>query len=184
MVVVVIIGITAALAGPAVARSVAISRADRANHDMIRLVRFARSQAIAYGRAYLSRFVTTGNGRAELWEGTTSACRLENWTNITATGGCSSATAGAGPTNCSDFVDSADYDYGYHHVTFASVRGVDLCFQSSGDALTRPSGGAGAFGAPLNGVVTITTTRFEGGVTPDPQRGVVIPAGGAPRTLR
>src|SRR4249920_3984113 len=80
MIVVAIIGITCALAAPGISRAMAISRTDRANHDMVRLMRFARSQSIAFGRTYLVLMVTTSGGRAELWEGTTSACRLENWT--------------------------------------------------------------------------------------------------------
>jgi prepilin-type N-terminal cleavage/methylation domain-containing protein len=183
MVVVTIIGVVTALAAPAISRAMAISRADRANHDVVRLMRFARSQSIAYGRAYLLHTVSGGNGRLELWEGTTSACRLENWVAIMASGTCDSSATPSG--NCADFVDSAAYDTGYHAVSFASIGSVDVCFQPNGDALTRVSGSTGAFSVPASGLVQIVTTRLEGSTTAgDPARGAILPVGGAPRVMR
>jgi prepilin-type N-terminal cleavage/methylation domain-containing protein len=183
MIVVAIIAITAALAGPAIARAMHISRTDRANHDLIRLIRFARSQSIAFGRTYLVHFANTGDGRFELWEGTTSACRHENWTTIMAAGGCSSAGGIVVPGNCIDDVDSATYTINTQRVVYSSPASIDICFQPSGDAFVRPSAG-GAWTTPPTGVVTFLTTRYEGAVAPDPQRGVIIPLGGAPRALR
>ncbi|MFO0683926.1 MAG: prepilin-type N-terminal cleavage/methylation domain-containing protein [Sandaracinus sp.] len=182
MIVVTIIAISAALAAPAIGRAMAISRADRATHDLLRIVRNARSLSLTYGRAYLLRFNSTGDGRAELWQGTTSACRLENWTNIVAAGNCQAP--GAPSDNCVDYVDSASYDGGYHHVRLTSVAGVDVCFQPNGDALTRPTGGAGVWVVPPNGVVNFQVDRMEATTTPDPVRGVVLPFGAAPRRLR
>ncbi len=183
MIVVAIIGIVTALAAPAITRAMAISRADRANHDIVRLMRFARSQSIAYGRAYLIRMSTTGQGRAELWEGITSACRLDNWATITAAGTCSSPAAPSG--NCVDYVDSVQYDAGYHSVRFTSVGGLDICFQPNGEALTRGTGSANPFVVPANGIVQITTLRLElGADAMDPVRAAIMPIGGAPRVYR
>lgn len=181
MIVVAIIGITAALAAPAMIRAAAISRADRANHDVLRIARHARSQAMAFGRAYLLHVDTSGAGRVELWQGTTSACRLENWANIRVAGNC--APPGAPDGNCLDYVDSASYTTTLHSVSISS-GGVDLCFQPNGDLLTIGSSGGGAFALPVNGFVQITTQRLESGAPVDPPRGAIIPIGAAPRALR
>jgi prepilin-type N-terminal cleavage/methylation domain-containing protein len=183
MIVVAIIGITAALAAPAIARAVAQARADRANHSLMRVIRFGRSQAMAYGRTYLLRMAASGTvTRAELWEGTTSACRLEAWNTVTASGNCSSPSFPSG--NCVDYVDSSDFTSGINSVQFADGA-LDLCFQPNGDMLTRTTGGLGAFGYPANGAVQFTTTRLEYGTSAgDPPRGVIVPIFGAPRGLR
>ena len=182
MIVVAIIGITAALAAPAIMNAMAISRADRANHDMIRLVRHARSQSMAFGRTYLLHMVTTGNGRAELWQGTTSVCRMENWATIMATGPCAAPAVPGG--NCVDYVDATMYDSGVHQVRFTSVGSVDLCFQPNGEAVQRASSSTGAFTLPVTGFAQINTERLEGGSAIPPNRGVIIHVGAAPRALR
>lgn len=181
MIVVAIIGITAALAAPAMVRGMAISRADRANHDVLRIVRYARSQAMAYGRTYLLHDDTTGTGRLELWQGTTSACRLDNWTVLRSMGNCASPGTPSG--NCVDYVDTAMYAGGVHTVS-VDTGGVDLCFQPNGDMLTRGSGSGAPFTVPAAGFVQITTLRLESGVSVDPPRGAIVPVGGAPRGLR
>ncbi len=183
MVVVAIIAITTALAAPAIARAVAISRADHANHDLMRVVRFGRSQAMAFGRTYLMRMVSAaGVTRAELWQGTTSACRLEQWNTITASGPCASPSFPGG--NCVDYVESTAYSVASHGVQFDDGN-LELCFQPNGEMLTRPTGGAGAFAFPVTGAVQLTTTRLENGSSAgDPPRGVIVPISGAPRGLR
>jgi prepilin-type N-terminal cleavage/methylation domain-containing protein len=182
MIVVAIIGITCALAAPGISRAMAISRTDRANHDMVRLMRFARSQSIAFGRTYLVHMVTTSGGRAELWEGTTSACRLENWPAIMV-GTCASPAIPSG--NCIDYVDAQMYTSAYHGVQITSVAGVDLCFQPNGEALVRASGGGGLFTYAANGATEFDVIRLEGGLTAgDPVRGALVPISGAPRVLR
>lgn len=183
MVVVAIIAITTALAAPAISRAVAISRADRANHDLMRVVRFGRSQAMAFGRTYLLRMVSSaGLTRAELWQGTTSACRLEQWGTITATGPCAAPSFPGG--NCVDYVESSSYAAGPHDVQFAN-GGLELCFQPNGEMLTRVSGSGTAFTFPASGAVQFTTTRLENGSPAgDPPRGVIVPISGAPRGLR
>jgi prepilin-type N-terminal cleavage/methylation domain-containing protein len=185
MIVVAIIGITAALAAPGIVRAMAISRADRANHDVLRIVRYARSQAMAFGRSYMIHYDNGTDGRLELWQGTTSACRLEDWSLIRAAGNCSSPNAPSG--NCVDYVDTATYDSGYHHVS-VTTGDLDLCFQPNGDLLTRAAGSTGAWALPAPGFVQINTYRLEGtgGVATgvDPPRGAIIPVGGAPRGLR
>jgi len=181
MIVVAIVGITTALAAPAMVRAMAISRANRANHDLLRVVRFARSQSMAFGRSYLMHVITSGTTtRAEIWEGTTSACRLEDWSTIMSQGSCGTTN----PGNCVDVVDSTMYASSGHSVQFAD-GGVDLCFQSNGEMLTRTSTSSGPFAYPTAGYIQFTTTRLENGSSAgDPLRGVIIPIGGAPRALR
>lgn len=184
MIVVTIIAVSAALAAPAITQAMSIARADRANHDVVRLVRQARSEAMAYGRAYLVHLDTTGNGRVELWRGASSACRLENWTTTMGAGPCASPSTPGG--NCVDYVDSLLYTVGGDGVTL-SMPGTryDICFSPNGDALVRAPGTTGAFIDPPQGSVEIDTTRFDSvGGTPDPQRGCLIPTAGAPRVLR
>jgi prepilin-type N-terminal cleavage/methylation domain-containing protein len=196
MIVVAIIAIAAALAAPSITRAMAISRADRANHDMARLVRFARSQSMALGRAYLVHMSTSGNGRAELWQGVTNACRLDDWAGIMTTGGSSCSAPGEPLGNCIDYVDSVSYSLSIYQVQFAScspvnagdvcpAAAIDLCFQPNGEMYTRPSAGAGAWTIPAAGLAQITTTRTDyGSASADPLRAALIPVGGAPRLLR
>ena len=103
MVVVAIIGITAAIAAPTIGRAIAASRADRATHDIIRIGRRARSEAIAFGRAYLMRMTTTGTGGVQLWRGRSSLCR-QDWTTIVTSGNC--VLPGAADGNCVDYTDA------------------------------------------------------------------------------
>jgi prepilin-type N-terminal cleavage/methylation domain-containing protein len=184
MIVVTIIAVSAALAAPAITQAMSIARADRANHDVVRLVRQGRSEAMAYGRAYLLHVDRTGNGRVELWRGASSACRLENWGTTMGAGPCASPATPGG--NCVDYVDSLLYVVGGDGVTF-SMPGTlyDVCFQPNGDALVRTPGATGPFMDPPLGSIEIDTTRFDSvGGTPDPQRGCLIPSAGAPRVLR
>lgn len=183
MIVVVIIGISAAIAAPAITRAMAISRADRANHDVLRVMRFARAQSIAYGRSFLVHFVGAGRGRIELWQGTSSACRLENWSVVMGTGTCAAPSFPSG--NCVDYVDSASYDALLHHSVSFDSAATDVCFQPNGEALTRPSANlTGPFAYPVTGAFLITTNRLEDGVAILPSRGAIVPISGAPRSMR
>lgn len=182
MIVVAIIGITAAIAAPAIGRAIASSRADRAAHDIIRLGRRARAEAIADGRAYLLRMSTTGTGGVELWRGATTLCR-QDWAAITSAGNCILPAAPDG--NCADYMNSSTYAGDPYLLTIsqAQLPLVDLCFQSNGEMMVRPTGSSGAFVTPPTGLVTITVSLSSPeGV--DPLRGAVFPAAGAPRSLR
>jgi prepilin-type N-terminal cleavage/methylation domain-containing protein len=182
MIVVAIIGITAAIAAPAIGRAIASSRADRAVHDIIRIGRRGRSESIAYGRAYLLRVTTTGTGGVQLWRGSSSLCR-QDWATIVSAGNCVSPAAPDG--NCVDYMDAGMYVADPFVLTIAQpvTPAVELCFQSNGETVTRASGSAGAFAPPPNGLVVITAALSspEGA---DPLRGAVFPAAGAPRIQR
>jgi prepilin-type N-terminal cleavage/methylation domain-containing protein len=182
MVVVAIIGVTAAIAAPTINRAIASSRADRATHDIVRLGRRARSEAVAFGRAYLLRMSTLGDGGVELWRGRTSLCR-QDWSVITSTGTCSPTAAPDG--NCVDYSYPSMYAAPPWtlRISQQALPVADLCFTPNGEMVTRPSGSSGAFGSPALGAVTITValSSAEGA---DPLRGAVFPVAGAPRTLR
>ncbi len=181
MIVVAIIGITAAIAAPAIGRAIASSRADRSVHDIIRIGRRGRSEAIAYGRAYLLRMTTAGDGGAQLWRGRTSLCR-QDWTTITGAGNCAPPLAADG--NCADYVDSSTYATTPYVLTISQTTALqELCFMPNGDTVVRPNGSAGAFVTPANGLVTITAA-LSSPTGADPIRGAVFPSAGAPRTLR
>lgn len=182
MIVVAIVGISAAIAAPAITRAMAISRADRANHDLLRVLRFGRSQSMAFGRSFLVHFSSAGHGRIELWQGTTSACRLENWATIMGTGSCAAPAYPSG--NCVDYVDSVNYDTVLHHAVSFDAANVDVCFQPNGEALTRASSSTGPFAYPVTGAYQITTNRLEDGVAILPSRGAIVPISGSPRSVR
>ncbi len=182
MIVVAIIGITAAIAAPAIGRSIASSRADRSVHDIIRLGRRARSASISEGRAYLLRMTTASGGGVQLWRGTTSLCR-QDWTAITAAGNC--VTPNAPDGNCADYMAAQMYVAAPYVLTISQTAAPlqDLCFQSTGEMLVRSTTSTGAFVAPAAGMITITASlAHPEGL--DPLRGAVFPAAGAPRSMR
>ena len=181
MIVVAIIGITAAIAAPAIGRAIASSRADRATHDIIRIGRRARSEAIAYGRAYLMRMSATGTC-IQLWRGRTSLCR-QDWSAITSAGNCQVPDAPDG--NCADYLDAAMYSDSPYVLTLSQTVAPlqELCFLPGGDMVVRPNATAGAFSPPATGVITFTAALSSPDGA-DPLRGAVFPAAGAPRTMR
>src|SRR5690606_31833563 len=69
MVVVAIIGLSAAIAAPAISNAMANRRANEAQHALVRLGARARSEAMAYGRAHVLVYQAGANGSAQLWRG-------------------------------------------------------------------------------------------------------------------
>ena len=189
MIVVAIIGITAAIAAPTIGRALASSRADRATHDIVRIGRRARGEAVAYGRAYLMRVTTAGGGGVQLWRGGTSLC-LQNWVAITGAGNCIGPGAPSG--NCVDYMQADMYVGPGWTLQIGQIQSpttptasalMETCFTPSGEMFQRPNGTAGAFSVPPTGLVTysVALSSADGA---DPLRGAVFPSAAAPRVMR
>lgn len=108
MIVVSIIGISAAAAAPAFSRAMAENRASQAVRELVRMGRRARSETAAYLRAHLVWIQPAANGgTVSLIRGRTNSCLLENWNNLfTTTGPCGGAGAA-----CLETVSFADEQY-------------------------------------------------------------------------
>lgn len=91
MVVVSIIGLSAALAMPAVTAGLVRNRHSRAIKSIISTAREAHQQALGNADVYLLHISTAsgdngGFGRVEVWQGTDGRCNAVPWVNIMAVG--------------------------------------------------------------------------------------------------
>jgi len=194
LIVVAIIGISAALAAPAVHSAMVERRTGEAGHDLVRLSRQARSEAIAYGRAHLVRYTaasTSGSrGRFELWRGISTGCNTNDWPTIMAFGACDEAD-----TMCVDFLDLSGslFAIGSSYVTVSAASGMtafDMCYEPSGvmryrrgttgrfTDLNQPAG----LGSATGGFV-FNVQRYDSGTAEGVTRRVVLPLSGNPRIL-
>ena len=107
--VVAIIGLSAAIAAPAVSNAMANRRANEAQHALVRLGARARSEAMAYGRAHVLVYQPDENGRVELWRGRANLCNANAWATIMA-GDCASSPS------CVDAIRMATYRMGSNEV--------------------------------------------------------------------
>ncbi len=176
--VVVIVGVSAAMVAPAMMRTMGISRANRCLYDAARMFRTARSNAIGTGRAHLVTFGNTpGDAQVNVYVGDSSSCARSQWAAITT----------ADPT---DRVWEANYTTGGHGVGFAlrpaaggGVAPDQVCFEPQGDRYQR-TGGAGAW-TRGNGTLVFSIDRLENGASAgDPLRQIVLPQFGTPRVVR
>lgn len=179
MIVVAIVGISAALAAPALSTAMADRRAGDATHSLVRIGARARSEAMVLGRAHVLAFDAADNGRAHLWRGRTNLCNFNPWATLTA-GSCD------GNPSCVDALDMATYDHGHHQVRMQLVSTTPwLCFQPDGEVLF--SVGATSRFNPLalgqQGVL-VNIDRLAGGSAAGVRRQVVFPLGGSPRIVR
>lgn len=177
MIVVVLIGISAAMVAPTMMRSMAISRATRCQHDFARMLRGARSEAIGTGRAQLVDIVYSATDvQMFVYTGDSSSCLRAAWPGI------------AGVMAPRDRVWQSDYDSGNTGVivTVAATgfpQPRQICFEPDGDRFTRPNA-VGVFTRDP-GVVTITLARHESGLTGiDVPRRIIVPQFGTPRVVR
>ena len=179
MIVVVIIGISAALLAPAMSRSMSINRTNRCQYDVARLFRAARANAIGTGRAHLVHAnVAASDYRLETYVGDSSSCARSNW------------ALNAGPAAVpvdevreTTYTTSSDgVRLGYQaRLGFAAPRQV--CFEPQGDRYERP-GETGAFTLGPN-TLLFTIDRLEAGsLAGDPQRSVLLPQFGTARVFR
>lgn len=179
LIVIAVIGITAALAAPALGVAMADRRAGDATHALVRIGARARSESMVLGRAHVLAFDGAGNGRVQLWRGRSNLCNANNWATIIA-GAC------AGNLNCLEALDMTSYDHGHHQVRMQLVGAPNLlCFQPDGEVLF--SAGTAARFNPLAGAaegVQFNIDRLEGGSPAGVRRQVVFPLGGSPRIVR
>lgn len=178
MVVVAIIGLSAAIAAPAISNAMANRRANEAQHALVRLGARARSEAMAYGRAHVLVYQAGANGSAQLWRGRSNLCNGNAWATIM-TGDC------ANSTSCVDALAMVAYDVGSHEVRMTMGTPQWLCFQPDGEMLVSSGAGA-AFAPPGPGVegVTFTFQHFVNGTSDGTTRRVVFPFGATPRIAR
>ncbi|MFO0715042.1 MAG: hypothetical protein U0353_34710 [Sandaracinus sp.] len=179
MIVVVIVGISAALVAPAMMRAMAINRTNRCQYDAARMFRSARASAIGTGRAHLVHMTpTSGDVRLDVYIGDSSSCARSGWTQIV--GGAMAPV---------DRLWETDYTAGGHGVglTFRNVGGgpapQQVCFEPQGDRLTR-TGTTGQFTRAATTVLFVITRLENGSNTGDPERQILLPQFGTPRVLR
>ena len=188
LVVVAIIGISAALAAPALSDAMANRRTSEASHALVRVGARARSEAMAYGRAHVLVFSQTStgspatNGSVQLWRGRSNLCNANAWPTIMA-GACSTSAS------CLETLDMGRYNHGTNQVrmTLAGATGAWLCFQPDGEVLIA-SGAGERFMPSMGGVTgdgaTFTLQRLVNGADDGSTRQVVFPFGGTPRIAR
>jgi len=184
LVVVSIIAITAALAAPALSRSMAVRRANESTHDVVRMGALARSEAMMYGRAHLLLFQSDGDGVLTVWRGRSDRCNGNLWFGGTIVDALCTRERG-----CVERLSLQDrYNMGSHHVELASTDGVvGLCYQPNGELYTTTSASNFSFTNVTGGRtgVRFSLTRFENGSNAnDVVRSVVFPYGGPPRIQR
>lgn len=186
MVVVAIIGMSAAIAAPALMEAMANRRAGEATQMLVRVGARARAEAAAFGRAHLLVYsdASTGTGgtygSVQLWRGRVDRCTANDWPTIVG------ASCGSDP-NCIDMVDMGSYAYPTHRVQMrmdGASTGA-LCFEPNGEMYFQS--GAGLFTTtPPAGTdgVAFTFTQLNGASPVGVQRHVVFPFGGTPRIAR
>lgn len=183
MIVIVIVGISAALLAPAMTRSMAINRVNRCQYDAARMFRAARANAIGTGRAHLVNVTNTpGDFRLDVYMGDSSSCARSQW---------SGANAIVDPlTTPVDHLYETEYTTPGHGVRLAfqapvggGARPQQICFEPQGDRYHRP----GTVGVFTRGGATLTFTivRLENGAdSGDPERRIILPQYGTPRVHR
>ena len=190
LVVVTIIGVTAALAGPAIHGAIAERRSSDAARTFVLLSRRARAEAAAYGRAHVLRWVGGGDPGFQVFRGMASSCNATGnpWdATIINAGNCRSAT----PRFCIDSMQASDFESavgGATTVNITSTEGlglVDICYEPNGRALWRNAAG-NAFTSinTVNGGFRFSFQRREDGVPIGMTRNVVLPLGSDARIVR
>ena len=178
MIVVVIVGITAALVAPAVMRTMGIARANRCQYDAARLFRAARTNAIGTGRAHLVQLVpVAGSVELRTYIGDSSSCSRSSWGGI------------VGTDAPIDYIAQVNYTANPHGVLMRYLPGAggvvpaNICFDPQGERWHQSGAGSPFTRGPATLIFAID--RLEGGsMAGDPQRQVIKPHFGAARVLR
>jgi len=177
MVVVVIVGVVAALAAPQIGSALANRRTNELALEVVRIVRAGRSASVGQGRAYLMQVDPVAE-EITLYRGSTNRCTPRaSWATITAPG-CE------GNPRCAAYVaapvvGTSTYDY---QVDGGNQR-IDVCFEPSG--ITRwSSGGSNFADTHPNGGVQLNVRRVAGGATAGVVKVVAIPFGADARIIR
>jgi len=176
MIVVVLVGVSAAMIAPALMRTMAISRASRCQYDVARLFRRARGEAIGTGRGDPGNLTGPAEDvQMDLYVGDSSSCSRAGWPGI------------VNVMLPRDRVWQSDYDAAGNGVfiTFTGVGGAprQICFEPDGDRFYRFTP-AGVFLRDAS-IVTINLNRHEQGAAgADVVRQIVIPQFSVPRVVR
>ncbi len=177
MIVVVLVGISAAMVAPSLMETMGISRTNRCQYDVARLLRRARADAIGTGRAHVVDFQTPGPAmEIEVYAGDSSSCQRSGWPLI------------VDIDAPRDVVFAGDYTAGGHgvRITLASPAGVpmQICFEPDGDRFER--GDRVSVFQRLPGVITVNLDRTvpDDVLAGDVQRQIVVPQFGTPRVVR
>lgn len=196
MAVVAIISIGAGIAMPAIQRATQQQRANRVVLDIVRMTRRARSEAMAYGRAYLLRHndQSYGNGawgRYRLYRGMNNGCRTNDWATIT------TVDCGAANSYCVDEITMNDPKYRSTTTTVDTLpvfaSGFDVCYQPNGTTMMRVGTGTNfAPGLPTAlrssmgtyGGIPVRVRSTENATLTGAARYLLIPPGGVGRVLR
>jgi len=208
LIVVAIIAITAALAAPAIHQATMERKNHEAATDLLLLARKARTESIAYGRAHLLRYRSTGGtgGRAlfEVYRGISNNCNAQptpgQWADIVGFGPCNSPS---GNTFCIDWLDMGSDTFSSittGSTSFQVTEGpgagpgraqLDVCYEPNGimkgsntlggpfsELNTLPSG------ASISGGVVFRFQRLDGGTPAGVARRVALPLSGDPRLMQ
>lgn len=187
MVVVLIIGIGAAMALPGLRTAMANRRGQEAALRVVSMFRRSRSEAMAYGRAHLVRFDSTassGKGSVRIYRGITNSCRNNNWTTLIAGPAC--GTASSFCIEAFDFSSTLMGSGDYLQIAGVGYTNLDLCYTSAGTLWWRNSD-ASPFTDATNadfGFLMRVSQKESDGSTVGTVRGIVIPFGGQPRIQR
>lgn len=188
--VVAVIAVTAGLAAPTMYNAFAERRTASAPIDFVRMVRRARSEAMAYGRAHLIRFDATSPGRFLLFRGVSSSCVGNTWEGEIIPGTISGQCGVGDMRLCIEELNMASdyYSTGALDVRVtdsAAAASVDICYEPTGRTLFRaPTTAALSDDNTINGGRRFNFRRYEGGSPLGVTRQVVVPLGGEARVLR
>ena len=175
LVVVIIIGVVAALAAPTIGTALANRRTNELALDVVRMVRHARSSSMGHGVAHVLSFT---DGHLEVWRGENNRCNGNDWATLL------SADCGA-TSRCTDYLDP-DAISSSSTYTAAISNGITfLCFEPTGQMYWSDSTTA-AFSNlnTVGGALTVTVERSFGGATQGVSKQVIIPFGGDARVRR
>ena len=199
MAVVVIIGVMAGLAGPAMLNSFADARAGRLTGAVVNTYNLARARAAGSGRAQLVRFTAAddgGRGQFIAYQGNSSSCQASNWAAIVA--------AGCGPSGfCAEILSPGYYEAAGDQLDVAmgalgtwGAATVDVCYEPTGITFWRDDNDATTFallssdaasvagGTTISGGFAVRVRRLDGdGNDASVPRQLIVPLGAAARTV-
>lgn len=173
MIVVILVGISAAVVGPTLMGTMSINRTNRCMQDIARLMRRARADAIGTGRAHLVDMPATGTERTfSVYRGDSSSCTRSAWGGI------------VGTDTPVDVVGTAEYAGGSFgvmtQITGPGGAPTRVCFEPDGDRFTGTTS-LTVDAAEL--IITVLRTQ-SGANVGDPRRAILIPQFAAPRVFR
>lgn len=177
MVVVIIVGVVAALAAPTIGNALANRRTNELALEVVRIVRQGRSAAVGQGRAYFLQ-IDPATEEMMLFRGRTNRCTPHaSWAAITSAG-CH------GNPRCTAYVEGPVVGTSSYDIQIDGADNpIDICFEPSG--ITRWSQASSAFAATHpRGGVQVNVRRVVDGSTAGVAKIVVVPFGADARVMR